>query len=65
MINDILPRVAEEKLALFNDVFCEKGVFTPSQSERILEAGKKLGLVPNIHATRHEFGMYIHAFDTS
>lgn len=65
MINDILPRVAEEKLALFNDVFCEKGVFTSSQSVRILEAGKKLGLVPNIHASRHECGMYIHAFDTS
>ncbi len=54
VVNEILPRVAEEKLALFNDVFCEKGVFTPSQSERILEAGKKLGLVPKIHADEIE-----------
>ncbi|PIC63214.1 imidazolonepropionase [Sporosarcina sp. P13] len=50
IINEMLPAVAEEKLAVFNDVFCEKDVFTPEQSERILEAGKKLGLTPKIHA---------------
>ena len=46
--------VANEKLAVFNDVFCEKGVFTPEQSERILEAGKRLGLIPKIHADEIE-----------
>lgn len=50
LINDMLPVVAKEKLAEFNDVFCEKGVYTPVQSERILEAGKRLGLIPKIHA---------------
>lgn len=50
VIDDMLPVVAEEKLAEFNDVFCEKDVFTPEQSERILEAGKRLGLIPKIHA---------------
>lgn len=50
VVNEMLPVVAEEKLALFNDVFCELDVFTPEQSERILEAGKKLGLIPKIHA---------------
>jgi len=54
IINDMLPVVAEEKLAIFNDVFCEVGVFTPEQSERILEAGKKLGLIPKIHADEIE-----------
>jgi len=54
LVNDMLPRVAEEKLAVFNDVFCEVGVFTPEQSERILEAGKKLGLTPKIHADEIE-----------
>lgn len=54
IINDMLPVVAEEKLAVFNDVFCEVGVFTPEQSERILEAGKKLGLIPKIHADEIE-----------
>ncbi|MDQ0247776.1 imidazolonepropionase [Bacillus fengqiuensis] len=50
LINEMLPVVAEEQLAEFNDVFCEKGVFTPEQSERVLEAGKRFGLIPKIHA---------------
>lgn len=54
LINEMLPLVAEEKLAEFNDVFCEKGVYTPEQSERILEAGKRLGLTPKIHADEIE-----------
>lgn len=54
IVNDMLPRVAGEKLAKFNDVFCEVGVFTPEQSKRILEAGKALGLVPKIHADEIE-----------
>jgi len=54
LVDEMLPRVAEEKLAVFNDVFCEVGVFTPEQSERILEAGKKLGLIPKIHADEIE-----------
>ncbi|QHJ70277.1 imidazolonepropionase [Planococcus halotolerans] len=48
LIETMLPEVAE--LAEFNDVFCEKNVYTPEQSERILEAGKKHGLTPKIHA---------------
>lgn len=48
LIETMLPEVAE--LAEFNDVFCEKNVYTPEQSERILEAGKKYGLTPKIHA---------------
>ena len=54
IINEMLPAVADEKLAVFNDVFCEVGVFTPEQSERILEAGKKYGLIPKIHADEIE-----------
>ena len=54
VIHDMLPKVAELKLAEFNDVFCEKGVFTPEQSQRILEAGKVLGLTPKIHADEIE-----------
>ena len=48
LIDTMLPEVAE--LAEFNDVFCEQNVYTPEQSERILEAGKKYGLTPKIHA---------------
>lgn len=54
LINEMLPRVAEEKLAVFNDVFCEVGVFTPKQAERILLAGIELGLTPKIHADEIE-----------
>lgn len=54
VIHDMLPKVADLKLAEFNDVFCEKGVFTPEQSQRILEAGKALGLAPKIHADEIE-----------
>jgi len=54
LIEHMLPVVAEEELAEFNDVFCEKGVFTPEQSERVLEAGKRFGLIPKIHADEIE-----------
>lgn len=54
LIETVLPVVVDEDLAVFNDVFCEKGVFTPEQSEKMLEAGKKLGLIPKIHADEIE-----------
>lgn len=54
VINEMLPIVAEKKLAVFNDVFCERDVFTPEQSYRILEAGKQYGLKPKIHADEIE-----------
>jgi imidazolonepropionase len=54
LIHEMLPEVANENLAEFNDVFCEKGVYTPEQSERILEAGKKYGLIPKVHADEIE-----------
>ena len=50
VIDEMLPAVAHEGLAEWNDVFCEHGVFTPAESRRILEAGKALGLAPRIHA---------------
>ncbi|QKY70688.1 imidazolonepropionase [Lentibacillus sp. CBA3610] len=54
VIDDMLPEMARRNLAKFNDVFCERGVFTPGQSRRILEAGKEYGLVPKIHADEIE-----------
>jgi imidazolonepropionase len=44
VINEMLPRVAKEKLAEFCDVFCERGYFEVEQSRKILIAAKKLGL---------------------
>jgi len=50
VINEMLPRVASEKLAEFCDVFCERGYFDIAQSREILAAAKKLGLKLRIHA---------------
>jgi imidazolonepropionase len=50
VIDEMIPAVAEKKLAHFCDVFCEKGVFSPVQSRQILEAGKRHGLLPKLHA---------------
>jgi imidazolonepropionase len=48
--NDWIPEIARRRLAHFCDVFCEKGVFEINDSRRILEAGKRNGLLPRIHA---------------
>ena len=48
--DDMIPAVASEGLAEWCDVFCERGVFTPDESRRILEAGLQAGLGARIHA---------------
>lgn len=48
VIDEMIPRIKD--LAEFCDVFCEKGFFSVEQSKRILEAGKKQGLTPKVHA---------------
>jgi len=45
-----IPKIAEQKLAEFNDVFTENKAFTVAQSRRILRAGIRHGLKPKIHA---------------
>lgn len=50
VIDDQLPAVAEQGVAQFCDVFCEEGVFSVSQSRRVLEAGIDYGLRLKIHA---------------
>ena len=52
VINQMLPRVAEEKLADYIDVFCEEGFFTPEETERIVKAGQSFGLKGKIHANQ-------------
>ena len=48
--NEMIPAVAAQGIAVFNDVFCEEGYFTVAESKRILETGKKYGLKPRLHA---------------
>lgn len=52
VINEMIPAVAEEKLADYIDVFCEEGFFTPDEAQRIVETGKKFGMKPRIHANQ-------------
>ena len=47
---EMIPALAEEKLAEFCDVFCENGYFNLDDSEKILETGIKYGLKPRLHA---------------
>lgn len=54
LTEEMIPKVAEEGLAEFCDVFCEKGVYTAEESERILKAGQAHGLKSKIHADEIE-----------
>ena len=47
---EMIPKIAEQKLAEFCDVFCEKGYFDVIQSRKILETAKSYGLIPRLHA---------------
>ncbi len=50
VIEEMLPRVVQEKLARYCDVFCEEGVFSVEQSRRVLTAAAKMGLELKLHA---------------
>lgn len=50
VIEQMLPRVAEQELAGFCDVFADHVAFSPEQARRVLEAGKQHGMQPKIHA---------------
>lgn len=52
LINEMIPQVAEEALAEYIDVFCEKGYFSVEDTDKILEAGRKYGLIPKIHVNQ-------------
>jgi imidazolonepropionase len=52
IIQKIMPAVADENLADFVDVFCETNYFTVDETDRILEAGVKFGLIPKIHVNQ-------------
>jgi imidazolonepropionase len=52
VIDRMIPKVAEEGLAEYCDVFCEKGYFTKEDTIRILKQGSKYGLKPRVHANQ-------------
>ena len=57
VIEEILPEVGQQKLADYIDIFCEKGYFTPEDTDRLLSAAAKFGLKPKIHVNQfHSIG---------
>jgi imidazolonepropionase len=61
IIEEMLPIIAQEKLADYIDVFCEKGFFSTKETAQILQAGKQYGLKPKIHANQlhHSGGVQV------
>ncbi|MBO5844756.1 MAG: imidazolonepropionase [Bacteroidales bacterium] len=55
VIDEMIPRVVEEGLADFIDVFCDTGFFTVEETDRMLFAGVKNGLIPKIHANELDY----------
>ena len=55
IINEMIPMVAAEELADYVDVVCDRGFFTPEDTERILMQGIKYGLQPKIHANELDY----------
>jgi len=52
IINEMLPKIAQEKLANYIDAFCETGYFSVEETERIMKAGKEYGLRSKIHVNQ-------------
>jgi len=55
IINEMIPVLSSENLADYIDVFCDDGFFSVEDTERILMAGIKYGLIPKIHANELGF----------
>ena len=52
LVDEIMPKISSENLAEYVDVFCETGYFSVSDTDFILKAGKKHGLIPKIHVNQ-------------
>ena len=52
LCNEMMPKVAEGKLAEYIDIFCEEGYFSVADMERILSEGKKHNLIPKVHVNQ-------------
>ncbi|HEX8316675.1 MAG TPA: imidazolonepropionase [Flavisolibacter sp.] len=52
LIKRILPQIAHEGLADYIDVFCEKGFFSPGETERLCLVAKEFGLQPKLHVNQ-------------
>jgi imidazolonepropionase len=49
IISEMIPKIVEEELAEFCDVFCEEGIFSTEQTKKIINAAIRAGMKPQIH----------------
>ena len=52
IINEMIPVIESEGLADYIDVFCETNYYTPAETDRVLQAGIAIGLIPKIHVNQ-------------
>lgn len=52
IINEMLPKIANEHLADYIDAFLETGYFSVDETIKIMEAGKKYGMPAKIHVNQ-------------
>ena len=52
IVDEMLPAIAAENLADYIDAFCETGYFSVEETQRIIEAGKKYGMIAKIHVNQ-------------
>ncbi len=52
ILNEMIPQIAEEKLADYIDVFCEENYFSVDEMTEIIEAGKQYGMIPKVHVNQ-------------
>lgn len=55
ILDEMIPRVTQEKLADYCDVFCDKGFFTPEETDRIFTQAAQYGMKLKIHANELDF----------
>ena len=55
LTEEMVPQIAEQGLADYVDVFCDKGFYTVEETDQILEAGARYGLKPKIHANELDY----------
>lgn len=49
---EMIPQIAAQNLAEYIDVFCEEGYFNTEDTQKIIQTGKKFGLIPKIHVNQ-------------
>lgn len=55
LINEMIPKVSELKLAKYNDIWCDDGYYNVRECEKILACGKEYGLFPRIHTDCYSY----------